>query len=139
MFSFATHCVAVLCLFSIISIVSFIYGFREDWASNAPLCSLRGYCYTSTIVVITHSKSIQAISRLFNAILYKHKCLLTWRTHWIIIILNWILAFLVCIPPLFFEGGYALETESRICAGSCKIYPIGLYIVIVAMYDFHRL
>jgi hypothetical protein len=114
-------CIAVI-FYCIIAIVTSIYGFREDWAFNAPLCAFRGYCFTAGVGVLCYSYSIQAISRLFFAVFYKHKQLQTYRTHWIMIIINWFFAFIVTIVPFFIENSYGLEKESRGCVISSKVF-----------------
>ena len=124
-------CIAVI-FYSVVTIISSIYGLREDWALTAPLCSFRAYCYNVGVASICHSKSMHAISRLFFAVLYKRRYLLTWRTHIILIILTWIISFTVCIPPFFIKGGYAFEEESRSCVVTSKMYLLALYISIVS-------
>jgi hypothetical protein len=124
-------CIAAL-FYSMVTIATSIYGFREDWALNAPLCSFRAFCYNVGVASICHSKSMHAISRLFFSVYYKHHCLLTWRCHHILIGLTWIISIIVCIPPFFVEGGYALEEESRSCVLSSKVYLLALYITVVS-------
>jgi hypothetical protein len=123
-------CIAVI-FYCIIAIVTSIYGFREDWAFNAPLCAFRGYCFTAGVGVLCYSYSIQAISRLFFAVFYKHKQLQTYRTHWIMIILNWFLGFTVTIVPFFIKGSYGLEKESRGCVISSKVFAGAFYTGII--------
>jgi hypothetical protein len=118
--------------YSLITISASILGYREDWSSNAPLCSFRAYLYNVGIATVCHSKSIHAISRLFFAILYKRRYLLTWRTHRILIILTWLICLIICIPPFFFDDGYALEEESRSCVISSKKYLLALYVSMVS-------
>jgi hypothetical protein len=107
--------------YATVTIISSINGLREDWALTAPLCSFRAYCYNVGVASICHSKSMHAISRLFFAVLYKRRYLLTW-----------IISFAVCIPPFFIEGGYALEIESRSCVVTSKMYLLALYMSIVS-------
>ena len=124
-------CVAVIC-YSIVNIIESVLGFHDDWILNAPFCSLRGFCLNTCIALICYSKAIHTISRFFCAVLYKHRFLLTWRTHWILIIFNWILALIICIPPFFINDGYQLEIESRRCVISSKKYWLALYITIIS-------
>src|SRR4051812_38832621 len=49
-------CIAVI-YYSMITMIASIYGFREDWSLNAPLCSFRAYCFNVGIAAICHSKS----------------------------------------------------------------------------------
>ncbi|CAF3992991.1 unnamed protein product, partial [Rotaria sp. Silwood1] len=107
-------CVAVS-FYLINAIVTSIYSFREDWAFYAPQCVFRGYCLTAGLAVIGYSYSIQAICRLFFAVFYKHKHLQTYRTHWIMIIIQWFIGLLVPVVPFFIKDSYELEKESRAC------------------------
>jgi hypothetical protein len=79
------------------------------------------------VALICDSYSIQAISRLFFAVFYKHKYLQTYRTHKIMIIINWFLGFIMPIVPFFIEGSYGLEKESRACVISTKVFAGSFY------------
>lgn len=72
------------------------------------------------IAVICYSVSLRAVSVLFFTVLYKHQSLLTWHTHRILLIFNWVIGFLVAIPPVFVDGGYGFEEESHSCVISNK-------------------
>ena len=120
-------CVAVIFYF-IVAFITSIYGFREDWAFNAPFCSFRGYCFTAGVAVICYSYSIQAISRLFFVVFYKHRYLQTYRTHQIMIIINWLLGFILPIVPFFIDGSYGLEKESRGCVIKSEVFAGSFYV-----------
>lgn len=76
---------------------------------------------------LPYSHSIHAVSRLFFVVFYKHKYLLTWHTHWILIIINWFLGILLPIEPFFIPGGYIYENESRLCTCTTKKVSTAMY------------
>lgn len=80
-------CVVVV-LYFIFQIVTSIFALRQYWQYHQPACVFRAYCSLALCATLCYSYSIQAISRLFFAIFYKHRFLLTWRTHWLLIIVN---------------------------------------------------
>jgi len=123
-------CVAVGLLF-IFGITDSYYALHQDWQYNQPACIFRAYCTLALCTALCYSYSIQAISRLFFAVLYKHRYLLTWRTHWILIIINWTVSIIIPIRPLFYPNGFRLEVESRICVVTPKIVSISMYVVAI--------
>jgi hypothetical protein len=122
-------CVSVA-LYFIFRIVDSIYGLRSDWQYHQPACIFRAYCSLAFCTALCYSYSIQAISRLFFVVFYKHKFLLTWRTHWILIIVNWLVSIIIPIRPLFYQNGFELEIESRNCIVTPKIVSISMYVVV---------
>jgi hypothetical protein len=120
--------VAVGLLF-IFGITDSYYALRENWQTNQPACVFRAYCTLALCTALCYSYSIQAISRLFFAVLYKHRYLLTWRTHWILIIINWTVSIIIPIRPLFDPNGFGLEVESRTCVVTPKVVSISMYVV----------
>jgi len=117
-------------LYFIYRIIDSIYGLRQDWQYHQPACIFRAYCALTFCAVLCYSYSIQAISRLFFAVFYKHKYLLTWHTHWILIIVNWLVGIIISIEPFFYENGFELEIESRVCIVSPKITSVSMYVVV---------
>ena len=142
-------CVAVV-FYSIVVIISSSYGFRLDWTLTAPHCTLRAYLFNVAIAATCHSKALHALSRLFSAVFYKHQFLSTWRTHYLMMVGNWILCCLICLLPFFVEHGFVLEPESRSCVVSSKrtllalytsltscILPFNVIIMVYGMIFFH--
>ncbi|CAF0733165.1 unnamed protein product [Rotaria sordida] len=123
-------CTAVT-LYFIFRILTCIYGLRQDWQFHQPACIFRAYCSLALCAALCYSYSIQATSRLFFAVFYKHKYLLTWRTHWIMIIVNWIISFIISIQPFFYQHGFELEIESRSCVVTPKIVSISMYTLVI--------
>lgn len=120
----------VVTLYFIFHIIASIYALRQDWQYYQPVCIFRAYCSLALCAILCYSYSIQAISRLFFAIFYKYRFLLTWRTHWFLIIANWIIGIAISIVPFFYENGFQLEIESRSCMVTTKIVSISMYVVI---------
>jgi hypothetical protein len=106
----------------ILNLFSSIYGLREDESYNQPACIFRGYCYTASCTAICYSYLIHAISRLFSAVFYNHRSLLTWSVHWLMIIINWFICITSPIVPIFVYGRYRLEQESHLCIATTKIF-----------------
>ncbi|CAF3083114.1 unnamed protein product [Rotaria sp. Silwood2] len=111
-----------------------LYGFRTDWAENQPLCFLKAVWGTMSSAGICYSYVLQAMSRLFFAVFYKHKFLLTFRMHWYMIALNWIISILLAIEPIFINGALGFEEESRICVAKSKIFASSIYITVVVIF-----
>ena len=106
-------------VFMILVLISAVHGLREDWARSQFACSFRAYCYSVMCMVICSSYSIQAISRLFYAVLYQYKSLHTWRVHYIMIITSWIFSFITqSVPFISDKGFFTLDLESRVCVGT---------------------
>jgi hypothetical protein len=120
-------------IYSILQLISVNYGLREDWFHNQPACIFRAYCYVAVCIVVCGSYAVQSISRLFFAVLYKYKYLLTWRVHWFMIIANYLMAILEPIAPIFVGNSYRLEAESRLCMATTKVF-YSLMLAVIAAY-----
>ena len=60
-------------IFSLLFLIGCVYGIREDWYTYQPLCIFRAYITIVAVVAASYSFLIQAISRLFFAVFYKHR------------------------------------------------------------------
>ena len=118
-------------IYFIVNFIGCIYGLRSDWFYHQPACVFRGYLFILSCAIICYSYPVQAISRLFFAVLYKHRFLLTWRTHWFIIIVSWIISIAIPILPVFYNNGYILEEESRLCTLTTKIVSTSMYVICI--------
>ena len=121
----------VVSTYFINTLIVSIYGFRDDWAEQQPLCAFRAYCFLMSCGTICYAYLIQAISRLLFTVFYKRKHLHTYRVHWYLIAANWIFGFLFAIEPFFFEGGYRYEKESRLCVFTTQRFATAIYGIIV--------
>jgi len=123
---------AATTIYSILRLFSAAYGLQEDWFYNQPACTFRAYCYVMVCMIVTSSYALQSISRLFFAVLYKHKYLLSCRIHWFIIIINYLISMLGPIPPIFIGNGYVFEPESRLCLATTKVFYSSMLAVTIA-------
>ena len=120
-------------VFMILVLISAIHGLREDWTGSQFACSFRAYCYTVMCMIICCSYAVQAISRLFYAVLYRYRFLQTRRVHWILIVVSWMFSFLVQTCPFVFDKDfYGFELESRVCLGTTNRPLASLYSVVLA-------
>ncbi|CAF2539288.1 unnamed protein product [Rotaria sp. Silwood2] len=124
--------VAVI-LYLILTIFASIYGLREDWAWNAPLCIFRAYSIVVALGTVCYSFSMQSLSRWFFVIHYKLRYLLTWRTHSIMIIFNWLISLSIPIVPLFIDGSLGLEKESRSCIVKTNAFAAAIFSIIMVI------
>ena len=120
-------------IYMILVLISTIVGLRKDWARCQIACPFRGYCFTVMCMIICSSYSVQAISRLFYAVLYQYRFLQTWRVHWILIIGSWIFSIVTQTIPFFFDKQfYGLEVESRLCLGTTNRPITATYSLLLA-------
>lgn len=106
------------------------YTLREDWARNQPICRFRAYSFLLSCGTICYSYTLQAISRLFLTVFSKHKHLASYRTHWYLIALNWIIPMLLSMVPFFINDAFTYENESRLCILTSKKFWISAYSMI---------
>ncbi len=123
---------AATIIYSILQLISAGYGLQDDWFSNQPACLFRAYCYNGVCIAVCGSYAVQSISRLFFSVLYKHKYLLSWRTHWYLIIANYLLTIVGPIPLVFMKNGCGLEPESRLCTVTTKVFSASMWAVTIA-------
>ena len=115
-------------LFCILQIVSAGYGLQNDWLINQPACIFRAYLYIAVCTVVCTSYTIQSISRLFFTVLCKHRYLLTWRSHWYLIVIHYLLTIVLPILPVFIGNGLGFENESRLCLCSTKVFSSSIFV-----------
>jgi len=123
---------AATSIYAVLQIFSAGYGLRDDWLHNQPLCVFRAYCYVTVCIIVSGSYALQSISRLFFAVLYKYKYLLTWRIHWFMIIANYLMAIVGPIVPVFVGDGYEFEVDSRLCMATTKVFYSSMLAVTIA-------
>ena len=114
--------------FQINILLASIYGFSIEWAQNEPFCKLRAIYIVISIFGISSSYAVQAISRLFFAVLYRYRYLVTFRVHWYLIALNWLFSILLPITALFIPSAYVFVEEMRICMINMKIMRSLIYL-----------
>lgn len=123
---------AATIIYSIFLLASSVYGLRDDWFSYQPACIFRSFFYVGICIAVCVSYAIQSISRLFFAVLYTHKYLLSWRIHRYLIIVNYLLSIFGIIPLVFMKNGCGLEVESRLCLVTTKVFSASMWTVTMA-------
>ncbi|CAF1012708.1 unnamed protein product [Adineta ricciae] len=119
-------CFTALCFYAL-HFTGCYYGTRQNWSENQPLCTLRAYLLNVTITSASYSFFIQSISRLFFTRFYNNRTWLTWRTHWILIVVKYLVSFLIAIVPFFYENGFGLVEGDRMCMITMKTKAIPFY------------
>ena len=89
---------------------------------NPFFCRISAFIYVFACAVKVLSYLVQAISRWFITIHYRHRNLLRFRTNVFIIATSWIVSFIVAICLLFSPQAYQFESESRLCVLSSKSF-----------------
>lgn len=122
-------CVGVSCYF-LVRFSTTILALRDDWASYQPACIFRAYTSLAFCAVFSYSYMFHALSRFFCVVCVKYRFLSTWRSHWILILINWMIALIIPIVPYFYPKGFDLEVESRSCIVNPKILTVAVYSVL---------
>lgn len=122
-------------VYSLNALIASFYGFRENWAINQPVCKFRAYSFAFICAIMCFAHAIQAIGRLFVTVLHKHKNLATYRVHGLMVAVSWIISVLLCVPPIFFDGAYVYEKESRLCTLTTQ-YLLGSIYVVTTIFVF---
>lgn len=108
-----------------------IYGLREDWAANQPLCKVRAYFTILSCCAICYSYAIHAVGRLLLTVFHNHRYLNTHHLHWFMITFNWFFTIPLAGIPLFFDGAFVYEKESRLCTLTSKYFLMSVFIITV--------
>ncbi|CAF1334059.1 unnamed protein product [Adineta steineri] len=89
----SSTCLSTLFYLVISTLNAFIFytaSVSTDWP-----CRIRGYLYYFSLNIVIYSYVIQAVSRLFWTVLYKHRCLLSMKCHIYLIIFKICISFLL--------------------------------------------
>ncbi|CAF2720055.1 unnamed protein product [Rotaria sp. Silwood2] len=106
-------CVASI-LYCIVQTNNFIFLIFIPSVTSDIYCRWRAYFAYFTISAITYSFLIQAISRLFISIFSaKYKRLITFKTHYILIIIKWFTVIIIPLPAVITEDIY--HRPSKLC------------------------
>ncbi|UJR11181.1 hypothetical protein I4U23_015362 [Adineta vaga] len=100
--------------------------------NEQPFCKLRAYIILATVTSASYSFLIQSISRLFFIWFHTNRILISWRTHWILIVIKYTLSYLISIQPFFVEHGFDFIDDVRMCSITMKIPLVSLYTLIMS-------
>ena len=95
------------------SLIFYIQSISSDWS-----CRIRGYLSYVCLNLVIYSYTIQAISRLFWTVFYRHQYLLTYTCHLRLIIIQISLAFLLPLPSLITKD--IVSRSFRMCTVPMK-------------------
>ncbi len=111
---------------------SFIQQIYFDAPQPSPLfCKISASLATFSTGVVAHSCIVQAVSRFFITILCKHKYLLTYRTHWILIIISWVINGIIAASMFISPLAYQYDPESHFCTLTAHNFPTSIIVGIL--------
>ncbi|CAF1334096.1 unnamed protein product [Adineta steineri] len=94
----SSTCLSTLFYLVISTLNAFIFytaSVSTDWS-----CRIRGYLYYFSLSIVIYSYMIQAVSRLFWTVLYKHRYLLSMKCHIYLIIFKVSISFLLPLSTI---------------------------------------
>lgn len=94
-----TCCASIyVCLILMVNYAFLIFG---QWETSDLGCRWRGYLAYAGITAVIYSYLIQAISRFFFSVLSgTYRWLISFKTHYVLIAIQWIVVFLVASPAI---------------------------------------
>lgn len=120
---FACNSSASLFFYAIGITIQIRYIFQTDDQRNTRIaCKLHAFIYVYACAVKCFSYLIQAISRWFITVHYRHRKLLEFRTNTIIILASWVVAFVSTALLFIFPTAYQYEPECRLCVLTSKVF-----------------
>jgi len=88
-------------LYCIIQTTNYIFLIFLRWETSDMSCRWRGYFAYLSICAVTYSYLIQAVSRLFIVLFSnKYRRLITFKTHYILILLQWLTVIIIPLPAI---------------------------------------
>jgi hypothetical protein len=149
----ANSCVAGF-IFNGVQLSNALLLFRDDiystTSNHSQYCEVRSYLMHVSGSLLYYSYCVQAISRLFFVVFYKHKFLLTYHIHFILIAIQWTLGLILPISMLT-SSHRQYQTETSQCFITIKnvsqtLYgkkksnhnkKILLFLILFCRYDFN--
>ncbi len=94
-------------LYCIAQCNNYVYLLFIPWDTSDMSCRWRGYFSYMSIVAVVYSYLLQAISRLFFAVLStKYRWLTSFKTHFILILVKWMLVLVIPLPAIVTKDIY---------------------------------
>ena len=130
-------CIAFL-VFVLCLLIQTPYLFQNNEDENNDhytiFCRFRAWLFLFACIAKVFSYLIQAISRYFIIILYKHKNLLTYWMNGMMIGLNWMLSIIISSCMFISPISFQYESESRLCILTTKIFHTSFTLMCVAFF-----
>ncbi|CAM2725945.1 unnamed protein product [Rotaria socialis] len=142
-------CIASV-IYCIVQTINYIFLIFIPWETSNVLCQWRGYFGYMSISAVTYSYLMQAISRLFfSKFSTKYPWLLTFKTHYYLILIHWIIVFIIPLPSvitkdIYFRPGLLcwVPLKATIHVGytvfACYFVPI-FSIIVIYIYIYKRI
>ena len=127
-------CITFLLLMLAASIQTPFLFYHHEYLVHNPytfLCRIRAFLFLFACIAKSSSHLIQAVSRYFIVILYRYRCLLTYRTNIILIILSWLFSLTVSAGMFISPVSYQYEPESRFCILTTKEFETSFTMTII--------
>ena len=109
------------CIFACFQTVAAVFGLNSDAIHPPPACIFQGYVYHVTCALVCVSYLVQSISIVSFVVLYKHKYVLGWRAHWMMIGVSCIWALLQPLFTIRFDHTYEFEPKARLCRITTRV------------------
>ncbi|CAF3568309.1 unnamed protein product, partial [Rotaria socialis] len=94
-------------IYCIVQTINYIFLIFIPWETSNVLCQWRGYFSYMSVSAVTYSYLMQAVSRLFfSKFSTKYPWLLTFKTHYYLILIHWIIVFIIPLPSVIAKDIY---------------------------------
>jgi hypothetical protein len=104
-------CIASI-LYCVVQTNNYVFLIFLPWETSDVNCRWRGYFSYITISAVPYSYLTQAISRFFISVLSsKYRWLTTFKTHYILIFIQWLVVLLITLPAIVTKDIYFRYNE----------------------------
>ncbi|CAF1218389.1 unnamed protein product [Rotaria magnacalcarata] len=135
-------------IYCIVQTINYIFLIFIPWETSNVLCRWRGYFGYMSISAAAYSYLIQAVSRLFfSKFSTKYPWLLTFKTHYYLILIHWSIVFIIPLPSvitkdIYFRPGLLcwVPLKSTIHVGYTVFayYLVPIFFIMVIYIDIYR-
>lgn len=127
-----TCCASIfVCVILVNNYAFLLFG---QWETSDVSCRWRAYLAYAGITSVIYSYLLQAISRFFFSILSgKYRGLVSFRTHYILIVIQWIFVMLIASPAVITKD---IRFYPKVLCWVPHQYPLHIYYQIFAFYIF---
>ncbi|CAF5050571.1 unnamed protein product [Rotaria magnacalcarata] len=113
--------------FQLNSLIGSVYGFYQTSSEYQPVCIFRALWRLTSIAGTCYSYALQSINRHFFAVFYKYQYLVTFRVHWYMIVLRWIISIGISTVLLASPDLLGFDKEVRFCSINVKLLKLTVF------------
>ncbi|CAF2104040.1 unnamed protein product [Rotaria magnacalcarata] len=113
--------------FQLNSLIGSVYGFYQTSSEYQPVCIFRALWRLTSIAGTCYSYALQSINRHFFAVFYKYQYLVTFRVHWYMIVLRWIISIGISTVFLASPDLLGFDKEVRFCSINVKLLKLTVF------------